>query len=162
MIPNVRTNWKRLQPTSLRHALELCKEHARAKRNLSVEGIAEKMGLTDHWSLYKWFQNGRIPANLVPPFESACGMDYVTRWFAAAAGKLLIDMPTGRNVTSAELVEVNTSCAKALQLLTDFHADPQAASAEDTLAALRHHITQVAYHHANVAQHATPEFDFNA
>ena len=160
MIPHARTHWSRLQPTSLRHALELCKEHARIKRNRSVEGIAEQMGLADHWSLYKYLQSGRMPVNLVPPYESACGMDYVTRWMAATAGKLLIDIPNGRNATPAELVEVNSGCAAALQLLTDFYANPQKASAEDTLAALAHHLTQVAHHHANVAQHATPELQF--
>jgi uncharacterized protein with NAD-binding domain and iron-sulfur cluster len=152
---------KCLQPSSLRHALELCKEHARIKRNRSVEGIAELMGLADHWSLYKYFQSGRMPVNLVPPFEAACGIDYVTRWMATTAGKLLVDMPSGRNATPAELVEVNSGCAAALLLLTNFYASPQTASAEDTLAALAHHLGQVAYHHSNVQQHSTPEFDFS-
>lgn len=31
-----RRNWKRIRPHSLRYALELCKEHARERRNLSV------------------------------------------------------------------------------------------------------------------------------
>jgi hypothetical protein len=37
-----RRNWNALQPSSLRQALELCKEYARERRNLSVERIAEK------------------------------------------------------------------------------------------------------------------------
>ena len=69
-----RRNWKRIRPHSLRYALELCKEHARERRNLSVERIAELMGLADHWALYKWFQSGRIPANLIRPFEHVCGI----------------------------------------------------------------------------------------
>ena len=48
-----RRNWKRLQPTSLRNALELCKEHARERLNRSVERIADEMGITDHWTVYK-------------------------------------------------------------------------------------------------------------
>lgn len=162
MIPSPRKNWNRIQPTSQRHALELCKEHARVKLNRSVEGIAEHMGVADHWSLYKWFQNGRMPLNLLRPFENACGIDYVTRWNAASAGKLLIDMPTGRTATQADMVELNSGFATALQLLTNFYASPQEADPAETLAALRLHLTQVAHHHANVAQHATPELDFNA
>ncbi|AOE92049.1 hypothetical protein LBM341_03799 (plasmid) [Ralstonia solanacearum] len=57
-----RRNWKRIRPTSLRHALELCKDYAKERHNLSVERIAESMGLADHWTLYKWFQNGRMQA----------------------------------------------------------------------------------------------------
>lgn len=161
MIPNARTHWNRLQPTSLRHALELCKEHARIKLNRSVEGIAELMGLADHWGLYKYLQNGRMPVVLVPPFEAACGIDYVTRWLATTSGKLLVPMPTGRSASPADLIELNSSCAAALQLLTRFYATPQTASVDDTLAALAHHLGQVAYHHGNVQQHSAPELDFS-
>lgn len=48
--PARRAYWKRLRPTSLRHALEACKEHAREVRNLGVERIAEQMGLADRRS----------------------------------------------------------------------------------------------------------------
>ena len=37
---------------------------------------------------------------------------------------------------------------------------PHAADPEATLAALRLHLEQVAYHHHNVAQYATPELEF--
>ena len=49
--PSRRKFWKTYQPTTLRAALEGCKEHAREARNLSVERIATDMGLNDHWSL---------------------------------------------------------------------------------------------------------------
>lgn len=100
-----RRNWKRLQPSSLRHALELCKDFARERHNLSVERIAEQMGLADHWTLYKWIQNGRMPICLVRAYEAVCGINYATRWLAASGGFLLIDMPTGRNA-SAEDIQV--------------------------------------------------------
>lgn len=53
-----------------------------------------------------------------------------------------------------------TELAAALQLLTAFYAAPQAADTEATLAALRLHLEQVAYHHHNVAAYATPELEF--
>lgn len=153
-----RRNWKRVQPTSLRHAMELCKEHARDRLNLSIERIAELMGQADHWSLYKWLENGRMPAVLIPAYENACGIDFITRWFAASRSKLLIDMPTGRALTDVDVVTLQTGFGTAMQLLTDFHSGKADAGA--TLDALTVHIEQVAFHHANVAKYATPEFAF--
>ena len=108
-----RRNWKRIRPHSLRYALELCKEHARERRNLSVERIAELMGLADHWTLYKWFQSGRIPANLIRPFEQACGIDFVTQWLAGSSGKLLIDMPSGKAVDATEVQQLQEAQTEA-------------------------------------------------
>lgn len=158
MITNSRRNWKRIQPTSLRHALELCKEYARERRNLSIERIADEMGLTDHWTVYKWIQTGRIPANMIRPYEIACGIDFVTRWLAASDGKLLIDMPTGRALKDADVVELHNGFGVALQCLTDFYSGKTDASA--TLEALTNHMSQVAFHHHNVVKHATPELEF--
>ena len=149
-----------MQPHSLRHALELCKEHAREVLNKSVERIAEDMGITDHWSVYKWIQSGRIPANLIRPYEAACGIDMVLRWHAASRGKLLVDIPTGRALTEADVVELHNGFGAALQLLTAFYGGK--ADATSTAEALTSHLQQVAWHHANVRQHATPELDFSA
>lgn len=154
-----RRNWKRLQPTSLRQALEFCKDHARAKLNRSVERIAEEMGITDHWTLYKWLQTGRIPANLIRPYEVACGADYVTRWIAASAGKLLVDMPTGRALNGTDVVALHNGFGTALQLLTAFYA--KIGEPAETMAALTAHLEDIAWHRANVEQHLQPAFDFS-
>lgn len=153
-----RRNWKRIQPTSLRQAMELCKEHARERLNLSIERIAELMGLADHWSLYKWLENGRMPAVLIPAYENACGIDFVTRWFAVGRGKLLIDIPTGRALSDVDVVALHNGFGVAMQLLTDFHSGK--ADAGVTLDALAAHIEQVAFHHANITKYSAPEFAF--
>lgn len=154
-----RRNWKQVRPISAIDALRLCKEYAQVKKNLSVERIADRMGVT-HDSLYKWLATGRMPAILIPAFENVCGCSFASVWLVTSAGKLVIDMPTGRATTPEGLMDVNTSCAAALQLLTAFYASPQAADPEETLAALRTHLQQVAFHHHNVASYATPELDF--
>lgn len=154
-----RRSWKRLQPNSLRHALELCKDHARARLNRSVERIAEEMGITDHWTVYKWLQTGRIPANLIRPFETACGIDYVTRWLVASSGRMLIDVPTGRALHPTDLIELHNGFSIALQLLMDFYAGKAAPAA--TAGALTAHLEQVAWHRGNVAQYMAPELDFS-
>ena len=154
-------NWKRISPSSLIEALRLCKEFAQERSNLSIERIADRMGVT-HDSLYKWLATGRLPAISIPAYELACGCSFASTWLATSAGKLVIDMPTGRNASPSDLMQLNTGWAAALQLLTDFHANPQKASAEDTLAALAQHLTQVAHQHANVAQFAAPQLDFES
>ena len=153
-----RRNWKRIQPNSLCHAMELNKEHARVQLNLSVEQIAALMGQADHRTLYKWLENGRMPAVLIRAYENACGIDFITRWLAASSGKLLIDMPTGRALSDVDVVTLHNGFGAAMQLLTDFHAGKTDAAV--TLAALTMHIEQVAFHHANVTKYATPEFAF--
>lgn len=161
-LPKSAAGWKRLQPTSLRHGMELCKAHALAVHNRSVERIAEQMGLPDHWALYKWLQNGRMPACLIRPYESACGVDYITRWVAASASKMLIDLPSGRATREADMVELNSGFAQALQLLTNFYQAGAGADPAPTLEALRNHLQQVAWHHANVTQYSTPQLEFTA
>ena len=151
--------WKNVRPNSLVHALRLCKEFAQDRHNLSVERIADRMGVS-HDSLYKWLATGRLPAILIPAYELACGCHYVSEWLAASSGALVVPMPTGRKAEGTELLDMNSSCAAALQLLTQFYAAPQAADTEATLAALRLHLELVAYHHHNVAQYATPELEF--
>ncbi len=155
-----RRNWKTYQPASLRDAMVACKDYALERRNLSVDRIATRMGLADHWALYKWIANGRMPAVVVHPFEHACGCDFVTRWLAAAGNKLLVDMPRGKAPQQGDLVALNTGCANALQLLTDFYASNGKADPAETLEALRAHLEEVAYHHRNVASYATPELEF--
>jgi len=154
-----RRNWKRVHAASLIEALRLCKEFAQERKNLSIERIADRMGVT-HDSLYKWLATGRLPAILIPAFEHACGCYFASEWLAASAGKVVIAMPTGRTATQGDMVEINSGFAAALQLLTDFYATPAKAEAAETLAALTNHLQQVAWHHANVGQHANPELEF--
>lgn len=157
-----RRNWKRWQPATLRDALKGCKDHAQQRHNLSVERIAERMGLEDHWALYKWIANGRMPLVLAPAYENACGINLVARWMAATDDKLLVEMPKGRQAQAADMVELNTGFAQALQLLTDFYQGGDKPDPEATLAALRQHLEQVAYHHANVSAYQEPQLEFEA
>lgn len=156
----IRRNWKNVRATSLVHALRLCKEYGQDRKKLSVERIADLMGVS-YDSLYKWLGTGRMPANLVPSYEHACGCHFVTDWYAAMSGRLVVPMPTGRSSGQVELLAVNSSCAEALQLLTNFYANPAQAEAAATLQALRTHLEQVAYHHNNVARCAEPELGFD-
>lgn len=153
-----RRNWKRIQPTSLRHALELCKDHAREVHNLSVERIAERLVLTDHYVLYKWIQTGRMPAVYIPAYEMACGVNYVTRWLASAGGALLIPVPTGKTTTPRDMLALQELLNAAAGRLIQFHK--QKASTDETLADIRSAMEALGFHHENVKQHAAPQFEF--
>lgn len=150
--------WKHLRATSLVHALRLCKEYAQARRNLSVERIADRMGTT-HDSLYKWLATGRMPAIVLPAYEQICGVHYASDFLAATADRLVLPIPCGRPSQEADLLHINSSWAQALQLLTQFYAAPDQTDPEATLAALRQHLEAVAYHHANVARYSAPELE---
>ena len=156
----MRRNWNNVRFNSLVDALQGCTEQAMSKDStLSQRRIADRMGysLDSH---YKYLSTGRLPAILIPTLEHACGNHAVTTWLATNAGKLVIDRPKGRKASATDLVEFNSGFAKALQMLGDFHQGK--ATAQDTLAALQQHLEAAAWHHCNVAQHATPELDFDA
>lgn len=152
----IRRNWKKLQPKNLRDALELCKDYALSK-NKSVDRIAESMGLADKWSLYKWLDNGRMPAVLIPAYEAACGINYVTRWFASRDGKLLIDMPTGRALSTTDVNELQGLLHSAVGALLEFYQNKKPA--EETLADITNALSGLAWHRGNVEQHNQPQLD---
>jgi len=156
-----RRNWKRVHATSTIEALRLCKEFAQEKKNLSIERIADRMGAS-HDSLYKWLAGGTLPVIKLPAYELACGCHFASEFLAITAGKVLVDLPTGRTGNTASMVEFNTGFAEALQLLTNFYAAPAKTDPAETLAALTRHMSEVAYHQANVAHCANPELDFEA
>ncbi|MBA6042857.1 hypothetical protein [Pseudomonas lactis] len=152
-----RRRWKNVRPTSLRHALELCKDFAIDAHNKSVQRIADEMGLPDHWALYKWLQTGRMPANLIRPYERVCNCDYVTRWIAASAGRLTIEMPTGRNCTAQDTQALQELLTTAAGKLLSFYA--KNSEAEETLASIQAAMEGLAWHRGNVSQTQHPQLE---
>ncbi|MEG1971141.1 MAG: hypothetical protein RR101_13605 [Burkholderiaceae bacterium] len=152
-----RRNWKKVQPTSLRHALELCKERA-LEQNLSVERIAERAAMADHWTLYKWIASGRMPATHIRAYEQACGADFITRWLATSAGKLLIDMPAGRDASAEDMQALQALLNTAVGELLAFYSGKADAAA--ALGAIQSAMEGLAWHRGNVERHAAPELNF--
>ncbi|EKT4470020.1 hypothetical protein QEM11_000828 [Pseudomonas putida] len=149
--------WKRVQPTSLRDALKMCQQHAKERSNHSIERIAALMGLEDHWALYKWIANGRMPAVLIPAYEQACGISLVTRWLASSGGKLLIDVPAGRTASAHDIQTLQATLHDATGQLMAFYADNVEAAA--ALAAIQAGLEELAWHRGNVQQHAQPQLE---
>ena len=145
-----RRNWKREVPRSLSHAMELCIAHARDKKNLSVDNIADLMGLAN-----KWTESGRMPAILIRPFEHACDCSFMTQYIATSDNKMLVDIPKGRKVEDSELLELQSGFNDAVNLLARFYQG--GAEAEEAIGALAKVMEGIAGHRANVSKAQTPE-----
>lgn len=135
--------------------MEQCLEHARRKQNLSVDRVADRMGVSSRYSVYKWMENSRLPAVLIRPFELATGADYVTEYLALSAHKLVLDMPSGRKATGRDIAHLHESFAEAVTALAGFYAGH--TDAHTTLATLAVHMQVVAFHHGNVQRFEQPE-----
>ncbi|MCL1162493.1 hypothetical protein L2728_11475 [Shewanella chilikensis] len=150
-------NWKKVTANSLRHAMELCLEHARERKNLSVDRVADLMGLPNKWTLYKWLENGRIPAVLIRPFEHACGITLITRYLTASSGQLVIDIPAGKRADASDINALQGSFSDAMGLLIKFYNGQ--AEADDTLGALTQLMSGIAWHRENVNKSLAPELE---
>lgn len=151
--------WKRVRPTSLRHAMELCLEHGRVERNLSVERAADLMGITSRWTLYKWLESGKLPTNMVLPFEHVCGIDYITRYLANAHHKLVIDIPRGQRASDTELAELHQACADCIAALVRcYQAGADESTAVEGIDTL---LGRLVWHRENLAKLAQPELDLD-
>lgn len=152
-------NWKAAQARGLRDAMDLCLEHAREKRNLSVDGVAAGMGLASKWTLYKWVQEASLPSRLIKPFEMACGIDLVSRWLVASGGKLVIDMPKGRKGRPEDIQALQSATTDAIGALLKFYADK--ADVDTTLASIQTALERMAWHQGNVEKYRQPELPFD-
>ncbi len=151
-------NWKRLIPRSTVEAMRMCKDYAKERHNLSVERIADKMGISADL-LYKWLSNGQMHLSLVQSYEAICGIHFVSDHLSYARGLLLVPAPSGRDLFDDDLLQMHQSFSTAMVLLSDFYAGK--ADLLATQAALTAHMEQTAWHRTNVAQHAQPELELN-
>lgn len=149
-----RRNWKRFVPSDLPSAIEGCIDCARDQQNLSVDQIADRIGV-NKWTLYKWVEGASIPARMIRPFEHACGCTFVTRYLAASAHQLLVPMPTGRTASASDVNALQMACGEAVQALIQFNSGKH--SADETLAAFTTAMTALATERGHVERHQQPE-----
>ncbi len=154
-LPKPRRQWKKMHPRNIQHAMELCLLHAREKKNLSVERVADRMGIASHWTLYKWMESGKMPAVSIRSFEHACGIDFVTRYIAASDHKLLIPIPSGKRSNGEDINMLQSDFTAAMTLLYRFYNEDKGA--EETMAALGQVLSGVAWQQENVRKHTEPE-----
>ncbi|MDY6977980.1 MAG: hypothetical protein SVW51_17570 [Pseudomonadota bacterium] len=153
-----RISLKNKSPISIPHAIELCIEYARQKKNLSIDRVADGMGLANKWVIYKWMESGRLPATMIRPLEQTCGADFVTRYLSHAAHKLLIDVPTGRKVKPLEVNELQILFTESVSLLLAFYNG--SSDQDDTMSSLNRLMESVAWHHKNIDSFQQPQLGF--
>ena len=153
-----RRNWKKVQAGNLKQANDLCLQYAKEKHNRSVEMIADLMGV-NHWTLYKWADEGKMPINRVPSFEHACGIDFVSRWLAMRANKLVIDIPNGSQGNADDIFALQESTNQAIGVLLNFYAHKK--TVEETLGPMQNALERMAWHKGNVEKYHQPEIPFD-
>lgn len=152
-----RRNWKKFTPTSLPSAIEGCIHFALDKHNRSVEQVAELMGLTSRWTLYKWMESGKLPANMITPFEFATGANFVSQWLATRGGRIVIDIPRGRTPSEEDTLAVQEACNTAIREIIRFAKSGDAP--ENVIAAITPALQQLAFQQRNAEKHTQPELD---
>ncbi|MDZ7655593.1 MAG: hypothetical protein U0997_06580 [Sulfurimicrobium sp.] len=153
-----RRNWKKVNPRSLREAMELCKDHAQAVHHRSVERIAELAGEESQWTVYGWLRDGSIPGKKIMAFQHACGCDFITRWLSHSAGKLLIDMPHGRQIDAEDVHQLQGVLNAAVGALLGFASG--GLDADQVGSELNAAMEALAWHRENVSKTRQPEFEF--
>ena len=155
----LKRNWKRVQPRDLRDAMELCLDFARDKQNLSVDGVADMMGLASKWTLYKWVQEASMPYRLIPSFENACGIDFMSRHLVSRGGKIVIEIPRGRQCGAEDIQVLQGVLNDMAGQLIKFYTDKSDVAA--TLAIIQSALENIAWHKGNVEKYRQPELPFD-
>ena len=143
--------------TSLRAAFEQDKRTAILKHRRGMERIAELMNHMRVATLYDWIDEVRMPVSALPAWEHATGGSAVLRYLASQGGRLLIDIPRGKPQGAGDVQGLQRIVHDAIGALIAFGEGK--SSAEDTMAALLHAMTALAWHRENVAKAAQPELE---
>lgn len=149
-----KTYWKRVVPHNMNHAIQLCKQHALEKKNMSVARIADHLAITTDL-LYKWLGNGRIPANHIFAYEQACGINFITQYLAHSQGLLLIEVPSGRKAQNKDLTDLQVFMTEVGALLIKAHDDR--STPQETMDAIKVLMHDLAWHQKNVAKMDAPQ-----
>jgi transcriptional regulator with XRE-family HTH domain len=139
--------------------MRLCKDFAKEKKNLSVERIADLMGVSSD-NLYAWLGNGKMHLALIPTYEHICGCNFISDHLVHSQGKLAVKIPSGRDMQDKDLMAIHKSFSKTMTLLAEFYSEK--ADAVETLNAITEHMQAAAWHRGNVQKHLQPEFDFES
>lgn len=151
--------YKNKIPSNFSEALRMCKDHAKAKHQLSVERIADEMGLSAV-RLYQMLETGDMPIKKVKSFQRVCRCNYVTMYLAHGDDCMLVKMPKGKHMSDEQMLAFNATYSKALTELTEFYTNGQ--NPDGVIASLTQHMAATAWHRANVEKSAQPELDFES
>ena len=119
--------------------------------------LAKSAPAARHFPLFLPWRACGAPFHAIFPLERACGVPLITRYLAAAHGKLLVDIPTGRKCQAQDVQQLQTVLNSAVGALLAFSDGKQ--SAGQTLDEVRAGIETLAWHHGNIQQHDHPQLE---
>jgi len=146
--------------TSLRAAFEQDKRTALNKHRRGMERIAELMNNMRPGTLYDWIEDLRMPVGLLPAWEHATGGSAVMRYLVSRGDRVMIDIPRGKPQVATDVQGLQGVTHEAIGALIAFGNGEK--TADDTMAALLHAMTAMAWHRENVKKTDQPELEFEA
>lgn len=151
----IKRNWKNMQPISTSQAMELCLLYAKERHNLSIDQVADRMGV-NKWTLYKWIAKGNPPINMIRSFEHGCQSPaYVTRHLCHSAHLMAIDIPSGKKAQAHDVNELQLSCTQAMEAVIKFTNGDM--DADTAIQSLTQTIENLAYQRGNIRKHTQPD-----
>lgn len=151
--------WKNAQAHNLDEAIQLVAEWAEEKNRRPAKVMADLMGV-ELKTYYRWLAESSMPLNRIRQFEMFAGCHFISEYLSLAAGKAVIDIPTGRRLQPADILDVQANFSEAMSLLVRHYQ--QGESLEQTVAAIGVVLSQLAWHRENVTRAGTPELDLFA
>lgn len=145
---------------SFRAAFEHDKKTALVKHRRGMERIAELMNNMRTATLYDWIEELRMPVSALPAWELATGGSAVMRYLASRGERLLIDIPRGKPLGASDVQGLQCITHAAIGALIDFGEGKK--NADETMAALLHAMSAMAWHRENVRKAAQPELELES
>ena len=112
----MRITKRQAKATSLDHAIELAKRHAKERR-LPSKVMADLMGV-ELKTYYRWLLENTLPLNRIAQFEALTGSRFISEYLSVLHGdRVVIEIPRGRKGKTADMAQVQSQTAAALALL---------------------------------------------
>ena len=114
----MRTIRRQAKATSLDHAIELAKQHAKEQHRPS-KVMADLMGV-ELKTYYRWLLDNTLPLNRIAQFEALTGSRFISEYLSVLHGdQVVIEIPRGRKGKAADMAQVQSQTAAALALLAE-------------------------------------------
>ena len=153
----MRTIRRQAKATSLDHAIELAKQHAKEQHRPS-KVMADLMGV-ELKTYYRWLLDNTLPLNRIAQFEALTGSRFISEYLSVLHGdRVVMEIPRGRKGKAADMAQVQSQTAAALALLAKWHED--GSGVDETIEALTNVLALLAYQRENVKKAGNPELDF--
>ncbi len=97
----MRTIRRQAKATSLDHAIELAKRHAKEQHRPS-KVMADLMGV-ELKTYYRWLLDNTLPLNRIAQFEALTGSRFISEYLSVLHGdRVVIEIPRGRKGKAAD------------------------------------------------------------